>query len=234
MRDEIPNFNGATVWEVWEWIGNFIPHSTGHVITYSCWDKVKLRCLWQDSLKTYLPYTPDRLSEHRRGGIIGKSITETHKDLLIRMNNQLERIALTELYGLITQLLSNSFMKFIDAPMAVKSSWSTSIRHRVNAQEYLLSVPNINPATLFKSLCFYLTMYMVSYFQKLLLNWDHMKDKYDGNIGLFQPSNVKFIYKIDRCTFCYPLRWRHNGRGCVSNHQPHNCLLNRLFGRRSK
>ena len=30
------------------------------------------------------------------------------------------------------------------------------------------------------------------------------------------------------------LRWRYNGRDCVSNHQPHNCLLNRLFGRRSK
>ena len=30
------------------------------------------------------------------------------------------------------------------------------------------------------------------------------------------------------------LRWRHNGRDCVSNHQPHNCLLNHWFGRRSK
>ena len=30
------------------------------------------------------------------------------------------------------------------------------------------------------------------------------------------------------------LRWRHNGHDCVSNHQPHHCLLNRLFGRRSK
>ena len=30
------------------------------------------------------------------------------------------------------------------------------------------------------------------------------------------------------------LRWRHNGRDCISNHQPHDCLLNRLFGRRSK
>ena len=30
------------------------------------------------------------------------------------------------------------------------------------------------------------------------------------------------------------LRWRHNGRDCVSNHQPHDCLLNSLFGRRSK
>ena len=26
----------------------------------------------------------------------------------------------------------------------------------------------------------------------------------------------------------------HNGHDCVSNHQPHHCLLNRLFGRRSK
>ena len=30
------------------------------------------------------------------------------------------------------------------------------------------------------------------------------------------------------------LRWRHNGRYSVSNHQPHDCLLKRLFGRRSK
>ena len=30
------------------------------------------------------------------------------------------------------------------------------------------------------------------------------------------------------------LRWRHNGHDSVSNHQPYNCLLNRLFGCRSK
>ena len=31
-----------------------------------------------------------------------------------------------------------------------------------------------------------------------------------------------------------PLQWRHNGHDGVSNHQSHHCLLNRLFGRRSK
>ena len=31
-----------------------------------------------------------------------------------------------------------------------------------------------------------------------------------------------------------PLRWRHNEHDSVSNHQPHDCLLNRLFRRRSK
>ena len=30
------------------------------------------------------------------------------------------------------------------------------------------------------------------------------------------------------------LHWRHNGRDSVSNHQPHDCLLNRLSRRRSK
>ena len=31
-----------------------------------------------------------------------------------------------------------------------------------------------------------------------------------------------------------PLQWRHNERDDVSNHQPHDCLLNLLFRRRSK
>ena len=30
------------------------------------------------------------------------------------------------------------------------------------------------------------------------------------------------------------LQWRHNDHDGFSNHQPHGCLLNRLFGRRSK
>ena len=30
------------------------------------------------------------------------------------------------------------------------------------------------------------------------------------------------------------LQWRHNGHDNVSNHQPYDCLLNRLFKRRSK
>ena len=31
-----------------------------------------------------------------------------------------------------------------------------------------------------------------------------------------------------------PLHWRHNDHGGVLNHQPHDCLLNRLFRRRWK
>ena len=36
------------------------------------------------------------------------------------------------------------------------------------------------------------------------------------------------------CDFIITLQWHHNGRYGVSNHQPHDCLLNRLFRRRSK
>ena len=38
---------------------------------------------------------------------------------------------------------------------------------------------------------------------------------------------------VDECDG-YALQWRHNGRDSVSNHQPHNYLLNGLFRRRSK
>ena len=36
------------------------------------------------------------------------------------------------------------------------------------------------------------------------------------------------------CEQCASLHWRHNGHDSVLNHQPHDCLLNPLFRRRSK
>ena len=42
-----------------------------------------------------------------------------------------------------------------------------------------------------------------------------------------------FLWSIGE-TKIYSLQWRHNGRENVSNHQPPDCLLNRLFRRSSK
>ena len=42
------------------------------------------------------------------------------------------------------------------------------------------------------------------------------------------------IERVLRYPLGSSLRWRQNGRDSVSNHQPHDCLLNRLFRRRSK
>ena len=39
---------------------------------------------------------------------------------------------------------------------------------------------------------------------------------------------------LSRSNWCESLQWCHNGLDGVSNHQPHHCLLSRLFGRWSK
>ena len=39
----------------------------------------------------------------------------------------------------------------------------------------------------------------------------------------------KINYSISHGLIVISLQWRHNGRDSVSNHQPHDCLLNRLF-----
>ena len=43
---------------------------------------------------------------------------------------------------------------------------------------------------------------------------------------------VQQVMEIEN--FTKSLRWRHNGRDSVLNHQPYDCLLNRLFRRRWK
>ena len=44
--------------------------------------------------------------------------------------------------------------------------------------------------------------------------------------------SCKFILDVNRCVVCEEnteiLQWRHDERDGVSNHQPHDCLLNRL------
>ena len=52
------------------------------------------------------------------------------------------------------------------------------------------------------------------------------------------PSSIRPAHSLVTSSVCVlmpmSLLWRHNGRGCVSNHQPYDCLLKRLFRRRSK
>ena len=42
----------------------------------------------------------------------------------------------------------------------------------------------------------------------------------------------ELVITYENATFS--LQWRRNERDSVSNHQPHDCILNRLFRRRSK
>ena len=47
-------------------------------------------------------------------------------------------------------------------------------------------------------------------------------------------NKLQWDLKQNTKHFSLALPWRHNGLDSVSNHQPHHCLLSRLFGRRSK
>ena len=44
-------------------------------------------------------------------------------------------------------------------------------------------------------------------------------------------SYLNAIMKYQTTEENFSLQWRHNGRDSVSNHQPHDCLLNRLLRR---
>ena len=52
-------------------------------------------------------------------------------------------------------------------------------------------------------------------------------------------GDIQTVQLSQQIRLCPPLRgralrWRHNGHDSVSNHQPDDCLLNRLFRRRSE
>ena len=55
-----------------------------------------------------------------------------------------------------------------------------------------------------------------------------------GVISLQVKCEHGFMSRYFWFVYIITLRWRHNGHDSVSNHQPHACLLNRLFRHRSK
>ena len=63
-------------------------------------------------------------------------------------------------------------------------------------------------------------------FGRYVLVWFYSPDENPGN------NRIQQQYKIQ--IYQQSLQWRHNGRDSVSNHPPHDCLLNHLFKRRSK
>ena len=64
---------------------------------------------------------------------------------------------------------------------------------------------------------------------KLPCYWYYLCERNSSVNGGLPPPKAS-----DKKSISMSLRWRHNGCDSVSNHQPHHCLLNRLFRRRSK
>ena len=53
-------------------------------------------------------------------------------------------------------------------------------------------------------------------------------------MATLRESNAEMVSMSWRRHVLHSLWWRHNDHDSVSNHQPHECLLSRLFRRRSK
>ena len=54
------------------------------------------------------------------------------------------------------------------------------------------------------------------------------------NIFVFDIGRRRWMWQVFKIHSEQTLQWRNSGRDGVSNHQPHHCLLNGLFRRRSK
>ena len=61
-----------------------------------------------------------------------------------------------------------------------------------------------------------------------------MRPKYCLKIMKWSRGTTFCEIYITYWRYSFSLHWRHNGRVGVSNHRPYDCLLNRLFRRRSK
>ena len=78
------------------------------------------------------------------------------------------------------------------------------------------------------------------WWHKPLYVWDaYHQPLVNEGLPIIIPHNTKGQTDINTIllfssTIAMPLRWRHDGCDSISNHQPHDCLLNRLFRRRSK
>ena len=75
----------------------------------------------------------------------------------------------------------------------------------------------ISPEYVTSLMCFPITSISYHYQTQILVCWE------------IHSIQHKSIVKSQ-----YALPWRHNDHDGVSNHQPHGCLFNRLFRRRSK
>ena len=69
------------------------------------------------------------------------------------------------------------------------------------------------------------------------LRWANVGPNYIAAWDPIANNQSKVLYVVGAISYAgrrRTLQWRHNERSGVSNHQPHDCLLNRLFKRRSK
>ena len=76
------------------------------------------------------------------------------------------------------------------------------------------------------------SVFMLSFWLQLRINTWNWAKKVRCQFGIFFPHVI--LDPWIKLILVWSLQWHHNERNGVSNHQPHNCLLNCLFRHRSK
>ena len=105
--------------------------------------------------------------------------------------------------------------------------------------------PNFNGCTVevWEWISNFITLYNgCNYLSMLRLQSNHVSKRGPGSSGAMVLTLwggvcgdvLVFLWSQSQRPVMVSLQWRHNGRGSVSNHQPHHCLLNLWFRRRSK
>ena len=125
--------------------------------------------------------------------------------------------ALTD-FPISIRLTSLALWQSNDCPSASKATL-------MNMDKYFMWIHyerlhNHNKAKHNKTVCIFLGIYCICV-SKLGHYW-------------FRESHCGINHSLRNRPMKFALRWRHNGRDSVSHHQPHDCLLNRLFRHRSK
>ena len=59
------------------------------------------------------------------------------------------------------------------------------------------------------------------------IHWRIYAALWGDGLNWNEKINAAHAYDYGPYIILHPLQWRHNGRDSVSNHQPHDCLLNR-------
>ena len=123
---------------------------------------------------------------------------------------------------------------------------STKIKSIINKRCTKMAHSPLLEPFIYQKICFYmftlfLFTYVISSLWILVTSWwaniDWVVDKlriWDAMNLIWRDCNVYITCMEIMPLHPFSLQWRHNGNNGVSNHQPHQCLLNRLFRHRSK
>ena len=83
---------------------------------------------------------------------------------------------------------------------------------------------------LFELFVIYIGLDGISFVCLHKFNYTRIYTAFFAILVVTNPSHAESLFRSINVS----LQWRHNERGGVPNHQPHDCLLNRLFRCRSK